>query len=228
MSSVQVIPIEGIPEVARGDDLAALLIAAAGPEGIAGGDVLVIAHKLVSKAEGRTRAATERLGAALGEAVRVLRRRGDMIISETRHGLVCANSGVDASNVAPSHIILLPRDPDLSARRLRARISSLTGTDVAVIVSDTFGRTWRAGQVNVAIGVAGMEPFLDYRGHSDAHGNELAATLICVADELASAAEMVMGKSTQIGAALVRGALVRRGQGSAAEIVRRHGDDLFL
>jgi coenzyme F420-0:L-glutamate ligase/coenzyme F420-1:gamma-L-glutamate ligase len=188
---------------------------------------VVIAHKVVSKSEGRLVDDSDRLGTALREARRVLRRSPELIISETRHGFVCANSGVDASNVPGERVLLLPIDPDLSARRLRARLTNLTGVDVAVVVSDTFGRAWRIGQTNVAIGVAGIDPFVDYRGQRDAQGRELAATQICIADELASAAEMVMGKTLGVCAAIVRGARVRPGQGSGAQIVRPPSQDLF-
>jgi coenzyme F420-0:L-glutamate ligase/coenzyme F420-1:gamma-L-glutamate ligase len=150
-----------------------------------------------------------------------------MVIAETRHGLVCANAGVDASNVEGGMICLLPVDPDASARRLRSRVGHLCGADVAVIISDTFGRAWRLGQTDVAIGVAGIEPFVDYRGETDRAGRPLTATRIAIADELAGAAEMVMGKTTGICAAIVRGAPVRWGRGAAAEIVRSPGDDLF-
>jgi coenzyme F420-0:L-glutamate ligase/coenzyme F420-1:gamma-L-glutamate ligase len=221
-----VVPIEGVPEVRPGDDLAALIAEASG-EVIAGGDVVVVCHKAVSKAEGRLVADADRAAAALGEARRVLRRTGDMIISETRHGFVCANSGVDASNVEGDQVALLPLDPDLSARRLRARLTQLTGVDVGVVVSDTFGRAWRVGQTNVAIGVAGIEPFVDLRGTTDTHGRELSATQICVADEIAGAAELVMGKTRRVCAAVVRGAPVRWGRGEARTIVRPAGQDLF-
>ncbi|CAN5751201.1 hypothetical protein BH18ACT15_BH18ACT15_13670 [soil metagenome] len=227
MEAISILPLPGIPEVRPGDDLADLIVEAAGPEGIRERDVLVVAHKLVSKAEGRLASAERRLETALAESVRVLRRRGDLIISETRHGLVCANSGVDASNLPSGTVALLPLDPDLSARRLRARLCRLTAADVAVVISDTFGRAWRDGQTNVAIGIAGIEPFADYRGERDAHGNELVATRICTADEIAGAAELVMGKSTQVGVAIVRRAPVVFGRGEATEIVRSHGDDLF-
>lgn len=222
-----VLGLEGIPEVSAGDDLAGLIVAAAPKGGFVDGDVVVIAHKAVSKAEGRLVERGSRSAAIEAESARILRRSDDVVISETRHGFVCANAGVDASNVAPGWICLLPVDPDLSARRLRARLHHLTGVDAAVVVSDTFGRTWRKGQTNVAIGVAGIDPFLDYRGRHDSFGNELSATIICVADELAGAAELVMGKSTGRAAALIRGAGVVRGPGAAAAIVRPPDDDLF-
>jgi coenzyme F420-0:L-glutamate ligase/coenzyme F420-1:gamma-L-glutamate ligase len=226
VKDIRVIPIPGIPEVTPGDNLAELIVQAAG-ERIENEDVLVVAHKVVSKAEGRLADAADRRTAAVEESVRVLRRSGEMIISETRHGFVCANAGVDASNVPGAQVALLPLDPDLSARRLRARIRNLADVDVAVIISDTFGRTWRLGQTNIAIGVAGLQPFVDYRGDVDAHGHKLTATRICIADEIAGAAEMVMGKRDQICAALVRGVTVRRGAGAAVEIVRPVTDDLF-
>jgi coenzyme F420-0:L-glutamate ligase/coenzyme F420-1:gamma-L-glutamate ligase len=219
-------PVEGLPEVRPGDDLGALIAGAGEAVGFEGGDVVVVAHKAVSKSEGRL-ASGDRLRTALGEARRVLRRAGDMIIAETRHGFVCANSGVDASNVGSDRLALLPLDPDLSARRIRARLEHLTGVRLGVVVSDTFGRAWRVGQTNVAIGVAGIEPFIDYRGQRDASGRELSATLICVADEIAGAAELVMGKVTGVCAAIVRGAPVRFGRGAATEIVRAPADDLF-
>lgn len=227
MNELRIIALEGIPEVVAGDDVAAHIVHAAGKGFLAAGDVVVIAHKVVSKAEGRVVAATDRRAAALAESARVLRRSGEMVISETHHGFVCANAGVDSSNVPGDDVALLPLDPDLSARRIRARVRSLADVDVAVIISDTFGRTWRLGQTNVAIGVAGMDPFIDYRGTSDAHGGELTATRICVADEIAAAAELVMGKRGQICAAIVRGAPINLGRGAAAEIVRPASEDLF-
>jgi coenzyme F420-0:L-glutamate ligase/coenzyme F420-1:gamma-L-glutamate ligase len=220
-------PIEGVPEVKSGDDIAHLLVAAAGGDAFQDNDVIVVAQKVVSKSEGRVVPADNRREAAIAESTRVLRRSGEMLISETSHGFVCANAGVDASNVEQGLVVLLPLDPDLSARRLRARIRQQTGRDVAVIVSDTFGRAWRIGQTNVAIGVAGMNPFIDYRGTQDAFGNDLEATRICVADELAGAAEVVMGKRDGICAAILRGAPIRREPGSAAIIVRPPSEDLF-
>ena len=227
MTEVRIAPISGIPEVGPGDDLARLIVAALGANGLRTGDVVVIAHKVVSKAEARVVDATDRPAAAQSESARVLRRTGEMIISETRHGFVCANAGVDQSNVEPGRLALLPLDPDASARRVRARLAHLTGAEVAVIVADTFGRAWRVGQTNVAIGVAGIDPFVDYRGQTDAFGHELRATRICIADEIAGAAEMVMGKSAGICAALVRGAGVRPGRGAAVDIVRPRSEDLF-
>ena len=226
MSEIRVMPVPGVGEVGAGDDLASLLAEVARTE-LQDGDVLVVTQKVVSKAEGRVVPDTGRAGVATGEAVRILRRSGDMVIAETKHGFVCANAGVDGSNVADGELVLLPVDPDASARRLRARIRTLVGVDVAVVISDTFGRAWRVGQTDVAIGVAGIDPFTDYRGTTDTHGRVLHATRICIADELAAAAEMVMGKSEGICAAIVRGAPVSPGRGAATQIVRPPGEDLF-
>ena len=225
MSPITIYPVVGIPEVEVGDDVAALIVDATSD--VRDGDVIVIAHKIVSKAEGRVVPSSDRLVEARAESVMILRSTPDMIIAETRHGYVCANAGVDASNVKANHVVLLPLDPDLSARRIRARLEHLTGFQPAVIISDTFGRPWRLGQTNVAIGVAGMEPFMDYRGDLDHTDRELVATRICIADELAGAAEMVMGKSSRIPVAIVRGAEVTMGRGSASSIVRPLEDDLF-
>jgi coenzyme F420-0:L-glutamate ligase/coenzyme F420-1:gamma-L-glutamate ligase len=226
MSDIRIIPIEGVPEVAAGDDLGELLFSAL-PERLEAGDVIVVTQKVVSKAEGRLIADSDRERAAVDESARVLRRLGQMLISETRHGFVCANAGVDASNVPEGTVALLPLDPDLSARRLRAQLQHRSGVEVAVIVSDTFGRAWRRGQTDVAIGVAGVEPFVDYRGTADTYGRELSATQIAIADELAGAAEMVMGKAERVCAAIVRGAPVSTGSGMARDLVRPHNEDLF-
>lgn len=225
MSEITIVPVAGIPEVTPGDELAALIVAT-GTQ-LRDGDVIVVAQKIVSKAEARIVPGSDRRSAARDESLRILRRSGDMIISETRHGFVCANAGVDASNVEGDHVLLLPLDPDLSARRLRAALKHLTGADVAVIVADTFGRAWRIGQTNVAIGVAGMDAFTDYRGTRDTQGRDLTATRICTADELAGAAELVMGKADGIPLAVIRGASIAPGRGSARDIVRPAGDDLF-
>jgi coenzyme F420-0:L-glutamate ligase/coenzyme F420-1:gamma-L-glutamate ligase len=225
---IRILPLAGIPEVRAGDDLAQLFVAAIGQGGWEDGDVLVVTQKVVSKVEGRIAPLGEKQAAIAAESKRILRRTpGGMVISETRHGFICANAGVDESNVEQGTVVLLPLDGDASARRIRARVKHLTNRDVAVIVSDTFGRAWRNGQTDVAIGVAGIEPFLDYRGSLDTQGRELRATRIAVADELAGAAELVMGKADGICAAIVRGARAVRGRGSVAEIVRSPENDLF-
>jgi len=227
MDEIRIIGVRGIPEIGEGDDIATLIVEGSGEGAIHSDDIIVVAHKAVSKAEGRVVPGSDRRGAALAESARILRRQGEMVISETRHGFVCANAGVDASNVEGDNVVLLPLDPDLSARRLRARLHHISGVNVGIIISDTFGRAWRIGQTNVAIGVAGLLPFVDYRGTTDAQGRDLSATLICIADEIAGAAEMVMGKTTGVCAAIVRGAPARAGRGAATEIVRPPRGDLF-
>lgn len=225
MNGLSILPVEGMPEISPGDDIGAAIVAAGAV--FEEGDVLVVTQKVVSKAEGRLVAASEKPNAIAAESRRVLRRCGGMVIAETRHGFVCANAGVDTSNVPQDQIALLPVDPDASARRIKSRISHLTGIEVAVIVSDTFGRPWRIGQTDVAIGLAGMEPFADYRGTTDSQGRELYATRICTADELAGAAELVMGKARGICAAIVRGLCYMPARGAATDIVRPPGGDLF-
>ena len=224
-----VIPLTGLPEVRPGDDLAALLgdaVERAG--GLEAGDVLVVAQKAVSKAEGRVEQTDDVLGAVLREARAVRRRRGDLIIAETKHGFVCASAGVDRSNTpGDGWIVLLPEDPDSSAAAIRSALGERFGISPAVIVSDSFGRAWRQGTTDVAIGVAGMNALLDLRGEKDARGNELASTVIAVADELAGAAELVMGKAAGIPAAIVRGYAVPPGQGSARDLVMPPERDLF-
>lgn len=226
-----VLPVEGLPEIARGADLAGLVAAAVA---LQPGDVVVVTQKAVSKAEGRLVAvdpadahAKRRL--AESEAVRVLRRRGDLVVTETRHGFVCANSGVDFSNVARGVAALLPEDPDRSARRIRDGLRARTGLTLAVVVTDTFGRAWRRGVVDVAIGSAGLVAVADLRGTTDALGQELVATEVCIADEVAAAAELVMGKATGVPAAVVRGLDSSFfGRGSVGEdVVRPPSEDLF-
>ena len=225
MRPLAVIPIEGIPEVGPGDDIAALIVETA-PK-LEAGDVVVVTQKVVSKAEGRIVDAIEKEAAIASESRRVLRRSGSVTITETHHGFVCANAGVDSSNITGDRVVLLPEDPDASARRIRSRLTHLTGIDVAVVITDTFGRAWRIGQTDIAIGVAGMDPFVDYRGTTDAHGRELFATRICIADEIAGAAELVMGKAEGICAAIVRGLDIERARGAATAIVRPPSEDLF-
>jgi len=223
--------IGGLPEVRPGDDVAALI---AGAVELLDGDVLVVTSKLLSKAEGRLvpvppgadREQT-RLRAVADETVRVVARRGATTIAQTRHGLVLAAAGVDASNVRADEVALLPVDPDASARALRERLRALTGATVAVVVSDTLGRAWRVGQVDQAIGAAGLAPVRDSRGTTDSHGHLLEVTEIAVADELASAAELVKGKADGVPVALVRGlALPDDGRGAAA-LVRPPEQDWF-
>ena len=227
MRELRVVPIEHVPEVVAGDDVVLLIVDAVGPDGLEDGDVVVVTQKVISKAEGRLLPENQREPALARESSRVLRRTEGTVIVETHHGFVCANAGIDVSNVEGDRITLLPIDPDASARRIRSRIKHLCDRDVGVVISDTFGRAWRLGQTDVAIGVAGIEPFLDYRGTTDVQGRELTATRIAVADELAGAAELVMGKADRVCAAIVRGARVNFGRGSASEIVRPVSEDLF-
>lgn len=231
---VTLLPITGIPEVGPGADLAGIILEAATACGIEIGDddVLIVTQKIVSKAEGQIRQvapgdADARHAIALEDAARIVRRRAGLIITETKHGFVCANAGIDASNLQEGQVTLLPVDPDKSARRLRARIKRLTGQAPPVIISDTFGRAWRTGQVNVAIGVAGMLPVIDYLGSVDHYGTPLRVTMIAIADELASAAELVMGKADGVPVAVARGVRFPRGRGNARALVRRPQDDLF-
>jgi coenzyme F420-0:L-glutamate ligase / coenzyme F420-1:gamma-L-glutamate ligase len=224
---LEVWAVHGVPEVRPGDDLAGM-IAGAEPD-LRDGDVVVVTQKVVSKAEGmleRIDADDPRAHKAIveRESVRILRRRGDLIISETKHGFVCANAGIDLSNVEDGWAALLPEDADRSAR-IRAR----AGVEVAVVVSDTFGRTWRRGLTDVAIGCAGIAAVLDLRGTEDALGRELQVTEVAVVDELAATADLVMGKAKGVAAAVIRGVdatWLRQGE-VRAEIVRAPDEDLF-
>ena len=232
-AELRVVPVPGLPEVRPGDDLAGMVAAACEAAiGLRDGDVVVVTQKVVSKAEGRLVDIDPETGhrpIVEAESVRILRRRGDLVIAETEHGFVCANAGVDLSNVEAGQAALLPEDPDRSARRIRDALTHRFGVEVAVIVSDTFGRPWRRGVTDVAIGVAGLRPVIDLRGTADALGRELQVTEVAVADELAAAAELVMGKSTGIAVAVLRGVdPAWLGDGSVVnDLVRRPDEDLF-
>lgn len=228
-STLSVTAPDGLPEVRPGDDLAAL-VAAALPD-LADGDVVVVTSKVVSKAEGRVVEGT-RDDALAGETDRVVARRGPTTIVRTHHGLVLAAAGIDASNVEQGSVVLLPRDPDASARGLRSRLRTLTGRNVGVVVTDTAGRAWREGQTDIAIGAAGLLVAEDYAGRVDAHGNELAVTAPAVADEIAGAAELAQGKLGGRPLAVVRGradlVLAPDDDGPGARaLVRAEGSDLF-
>lgn len=236
-SDIELLAVRGVGEVRANTDLARTLAdAILGPGGprLKDRDVLVVTSKVVSKAEGRIVAldAADTMGKVRlieAEAQRVLRRRGDLLITETVHGFVCANAGIDLSNVERGTAVLLPVDADRSARRLRAEMRRLLGVEVGVVISDTFGRAWRRGVTDVAIGCAGVAAVIDLRGTVDAGGRVLEATEICVADELASAAELVMGKAKSIPAVVIRGvesSWLRDGS-VADEIVRPYDEDLF-
>jgi coenzyme F420-0:L-glutamate ligase/coenzyme F420-1:gamma-L-glutamate ligase len=242
-AEIQVSGVAGLPEVRPGDDLAQLIASAAD---LRDGDIVVVAQKVVSKAEGRVRSLAEVepgeqarryaetlegdarvLQVILDESVRVVRDERVLIV-ETRHGYVCANAGVDHSNVpGEDSVTLLPEDPDGSAERLGERLGRLTGCRVGVIVADTFGRAWRMGIVNVALGVAGVAALVDYRGRRDDFGQELSATVVAVADEIACAAELVMGKTERVPVAVVRGYHSGAPAGSGRELVRPAELDLF-
>ena len=235
---LSIFPVTGIGEVESGADLAELLATAlgstAGERALADGDVLVVTQKIVSKAEGRLvpldhNDEAAKVALVESESVRVLRRRGSLLITETSHGFICANAGIDLSNVAAGTAALLPLDPDRSARRLRADLRRSLGVEVGVLISDTFGRTWREGVTDVAIGAAGLRPILDLRGSSDAMGRTLVATEVCIADELTAAADLVMGKAAGLPAAVVRGCPTAWfGDGSVGEsIIRKAENDLF-
>jgi len=248
VTKIEIIPVSGIPEVGEGDDLPALILNGLGKSGIevTDGDVLVVAQKIVSKAEGRlvrleafqpgTKAqhwaeAYDKdprvVEVVLRESKRIVRMERGVLISETEHGFVCANAGVDTSNVAEGTVALLPKDPDASARLIRSSLESSLGVRIAVIISDTFGRPWREGLVNVALGVSGMESLIDYRGQVDSHGNALKVTVIAVADEIASAAELAMKKSDGVPVVIVRGYDHDVVDGSGRELIRVPELDLF-
>jgi len=229
---IQISGISGIPEISPGDDLAGAIADAAlavGGPGLLDGDILVVTSKVVSKAEGRV-ATGSREDAIEAETVRVVARRGMTTISQTRHGFVMAAAGVDASNTAPGTVVLLPQDPDESARRLRKALRARHGVTVGVIVTDTMGRPWRAGQTDTAVGAAGVLPIRDHRGEPDAFGNTLEVTMAAVADEIAAAGDLVKSKALQIPVAIMRGlsALVTDDDGPGARaLVRPASEDMF-
>jgi coenzyme F420-0:L-glutamate ligase / coenzyme F420-1:gamma-L-glutamate ligase len=247
-SEIQIIGIAGIPEVTEGDDVGSLIIQAARRNGveIVDGDVLVVAQKIVSKSEGQfvrldsivpsPRAIgwaeaydkdPRMVEVVFGQARRIVRMERGVLIAETRHGLICANAGVDASNVPDGTVLLLPDDPDKSALNIQKQVEEKLKVSIAVIIADTFGRPWREGLVNVAIGVAGIAPLIDYRGKVDSHGRPLKVTVIGTADELASAAELVMNKNSGIPAAIIRGFKYERRQARGSELIRPEELDLF-
>ena len=244
----EVIAVEGLPEIRRGDELAPLILEAARRQGTAlqDRDLLVVSQKIVSKTEGRVvrladvavsdeaRSVADEIGrdprlvqVILGESRRIVRKAKDVLIVETRHGFVCANAGVDQSNVDADTACLLPEDSDRSAGALRAHLRTLTGHDLAIIVADTFGRPWREGLVNVAVGLAGLEPIVSYLGQLDPAGHVLQATILALADELAGAAEPVMGKLDRVPVAIIRGLDWPRGDGSSRALLRDPARDLF-
>ncbi len=247
--TLSIFPVEGMPEIREGDDVAAEILRAleARRSALRDGDVVAVAQKVVSKSEGRVvrldgvtardeavRLATEHqkdarvMELVLRESRRIVRAERGIIITETHHGFICANAGIDRSNAGrPDAVVLLPVDPDVSAARIRADLEAKAAVDVAVVVTDTFGRPWREGQVNVAIGMAGLAPFVRYLGQRDPEGYELRVTEIALADEIASATELVMGKLARRPAAIVRGLAYEVAEGGARAYVRRPERDLF-
>lgn len=250
LSNTQIIPILINDDISKGDDVAGLIIKAIKErdQSLLENDVVVITHKIISKAEGKTidlstiipSEESNKISLSTGKDPRlveliisqsneIVKIERDIIIAETKHGFVCANAGIDASNVGKSsnHVVLLPDDPDESARRIRNDIKSRTNVNISVIISDTFGRPFRTGQVNVAIGSAGINPILSYVGNTDMYGKILKVTEIAIADELASAAELVMGKSSRIPVVIVRGCNYISGDYSISQIIRSKEEDLF-
>ncbi len=246
MKKLEIIPVEGLPEVRPGDDLAEIVLQIAGDQ-LRPGDILVVTHKVASKAEGRlvdlravepstlAKSFATRYGkdprqieVVLRESRRIVRMDRGIIISETHHGFVCANAGVDASNVPGDDMVcLLPLDPDASARELRETFMARLGLDLAVVITDSFGRAWRHGITDIAIGVAGMNPVVDYRGQADPHGYPLEASVLAPADEISGAAELVMGKTDGVPLAIVRGYEYEPAPGSAADLIMPPERDMF-
>lgn len=230
--TLEIHPLLGIGQVRQGDDVAGTLIPSLESLSPRRGDIVVVTHKIVSKAEGAVRQVEgdeEEFKQRLveSEAVSIVRRRGQLIIAETKHGFICANAGIDRSNADPGTMILLPDDPDRSAHRIRVRLEHEFGSGLAVIISDTFGRPWRRGLTDIAIGISGMAAIVDLKGTKDWMGRELEVTEIAVADEVAAAADLVMGKASGIPAALVRGLDLPPGEGRARDLIRHPDEDLF-
>ena len=248
-SSIEIIPVIGLREISKGEDVPEAILEACRKSGVSfrNGDVIVVTHKIISKAEGRVirleditpsefarkagrhiQKDPRQVEAILSESRRLVKMVRGLIIAETRQGFVCANAGVDQSNVEKGNLVLLPRMPDVSATKIRDKVMRKTGREVAVIISDTFGRPWREGQVDVAIGLAGIDPFSDYRGKKDQYGYELKASVICVADELASAAELCMNKLDRVPVAIIRGyGYTKKLDVSSRSLARRPARDLF-
>lgn len=245
---IRIMALKGMPEVKEGDDIAELIVDAAKKQGLnfEDDDILVIAHKIVSKAEGRLvkldeikpsefadsisgllNKSPEEVEAILKECKSIIKMRRGIMICETRHGFICANAGVDRSNVQEGYMLCLPKNPDASAKRIRRKLVNLTGKRLAVIISDTFGRPWREGHVDFAIGLSGIKCFRDYRGKVDTYGRRLKVTNIAHVDELAAAAELVMGKLRRVPVVIIRGYRYERGEERAKNLVRRVTRDLF-
>jgi len=232
MNEVTIIPISGLPEVSEGDSLANLthdVLKKSGKE-ILDGDIFVVTQKIVSKSEGMSRNLDEHSFEDLlkSQVNRIVRKRGELVIAKTKHGFICANAGIDKSNIQKNTVLLLPEDPNKSAHSFRKKFENLTGKKIAVIISDTFGRAWRKGQVNFAIGSSGINPITSYIGKTDTFENELNATEIAVIDELASAAELVMEKTLNVPIAIIRGVNYEDSKKNASELIREDEEDFFL
>jgi coenzyme F420-0:L-glutamate ligase/coenzyme F420-1:gamma-L-glutamate ligase len=247
--NITILGLNGIPSIKEGDDLGKLIYNTCKNQKIKllENDVIVIAHKIVSKSEGRiiqyndiepstfakriakkSRKEAPHVEAILSQTKNIVRMHGHHLITETHHGFICANSGVDKSNLKDElTVCMLPKDPDNSAKKIRNKIKNLAGVNVAIIISDTFGRPWRIGQVNIAIGIAGMKPLIDYRGSTDMYHRKLRYTVIAIADEIASAAELVMQKSQGVPVAILRGVQYAAGSGSIKDLIRSRDMDLF-
>ena len=232
MNEIRIIPIEGIPEIKVGDNLAEITFDVLNKSeiGIEKNDIFIVTQKIVSKSEGMERDLSNYDFEELlqSESKKIIRKRGDLVIAKTHHGFICANAGIDRSNVKKNSALLLPEDPNKSADKFRKRFESLANLPIAVIISDTFGRAWRKGQVNFAIGSSGISPIDSYIGKLDSFDNELNATEIAVIDELASAAELVMKKTIDIPIAIIRGVDYKSSKLNANELIREDNEDFFL
>ena len=232
MSEITIIPVKNFPEINAGDDLIELLINSLEDSNVSieENDIIVLTQKIVSKSESRLRNLEDTSFEELlsEESTEIIRKRGDLVIARTKHGFICANAGIDKSNIEDGHALLLPIDPDRSASKYREQIYTRLQKKVAVIISDTFGRPWRVGQVNFAIGSSGIEPLVSYIGSTDTFENELNATEIAIIDEIASSAELVMEKTLNIPIAILRGVNYRDSKINAKELIRKKDEDFFL
>ena len=232
MNEIRIIPVEGIPEIKVDDNLAEITFDVLNKSeiGIEKNDIFIVTQKIVSKSEGMERDLSNYDFEQLlqSESKKIIRKRGDLVIAKTHHGFICANAGIDRSNVKKNSALLLPEDPNKSADKFRKRFESLANLPIAVIISDTFGRAWRKGQVNFAIGSSGISPIDSYIGKLDSFDNELNATEIAVIDELASAAELVMKKTIDIPIAIIRGVDYKSSKLNANELIRKDNEDFFL
>ena len=232
MNEISIIPITGLPEIKKGDQLASMTLGAIDNSGIEikENDIFVVTQKVISKSEGMERDLNEYEIENLikDETKQIIRKRGDLIIAQTKHGFICANAGIDKSNIEKNKALLLPENPNKSAKKFRNQIELQSGKSVAVVISDTFGRAWRKGQVNFAIGSSGISPITNYIGKFDSFNNELFATEIATIDEIASAAELVMEKSINIPIAIVRGFKYEKSNEDASLLIRDQQEDFFL